>query len=487
MLILADDLGYGEIGAYGQDIIRTPRLDRMAEEGIRFTDYYTAAPICAPSRCSLLTGTHQGHATIRHNSFNEGLEQESFSADDVTIAELLSDAGYATALYGKWGFGPDDRYFAHPGDEGDPSHPLQRGFDEFTGFIYHHHATNGYWADYWWEGNERVDIPENANGARGRYTPDDYVGRALDFMRVNAEADQPFFLMLSSQLPHTPNHVPDFSEYDDLPMANDTKKHAAMVTLLDTHVGMVLDQLAELGVADNTLVLFTSDNGPHNETTVYGGTDPIPGPNIFSAGDDIYFNANGPFRGVKQNLYEGGIRVPMIAWGPGLLAPEQQGAVSAHQWAGYDILATIADVAGVSAGAGDGISVKPLLTGGQQQAHEYLYWERFKAGAPTPQYYLNDRGRHGKFVQAVRKGKWKCLRWAPGVARDGSIDITIGGTNPQLVVPVARVPKDAWEVELFDLERDPGETVNRAPANLSLVQELTAHMDHAHQPPAATR
>lgn len=487
VLILADDLGYGEVGAYGQDIIRTPRIDRMASEGVRFSDYYTAAPICAPSRCSMLTGAHQGHATIRHNSFNEGLEQEGFSDEDVTIAEVLSDAGYATGLYGKWGFGPDDRWFPHPDDQGHPSHPLQRGFDEFTGFIYHHHATNGYWADYWWDGNERVEIPQNADGAQGLYTPDEYVRRSLDFMRRSADADRPFFMMLSSQLPHTPNHVPDFSEYDDLRgVANDTKKHAAMVTLLDTHVGMVLDTLTELGVADNTLVLFTSDNGPHNETAVYGGTDPISGPNILSVGDDLYFDSNGPFRGVKQNLYEGGIRVPMIAWGPGLLPPDERGTVSQHQWTGYDVLATIAEVAGLPAPSGDGISVWPLLTGAPQETHEYLYWERFKAGAPTPQYYLNDRGRHGKFVQAVRKGRWKCLRWAPGIARDGSIDITITGTSPLLVVPFIKVPKEAWEVELFDLERDPNEIVNRAPTHRGIVEELTAHMDQAHRAPAGS-
>ncbi|MFT5223319.1 MAG: arylsulfatase A [Glaciecola sp.] len=494
VLILADDLGWGELGCFGQEIISTPNLDRMAGEGVRFTDFYSAAPICAPSRCSLLTGRHQGTARVRHNTFNEipATVQADLRPEDTTFAEVLSAAGYATGMFGKWGFGPDDESpmtVVSPVDnEGHFSHPLQKGFDEFNGFIYHHHATNGYWADYWWEGNKRVDIPENEGGAKGRYNPDTYTERGLDFMERQVADGKTFALWLPTILPHTPNEVPDHSQYDDLPYGTDTKKHAAMVTKLDTHVGMVLDKLEELGIADNTLVFFTSDNGPHNETTVYGGTDPLPVVGATSAADDIIFEANGPFRGVKQNLYEGGIRMPTIAWGPGVLGKDVKGTVNDHQWATFDLLATFAAFGGASLDGveQDGISHMPLLTGqGQQVDHEYLYWERFRAGAPTPLYIANDRGRHGKFVQAVRKGKWKCLRWAPGTNNDGSIDFNPAGTLELIVVPIIKVPKEYWEIELYDLEADPGETNNLALTNDGIVDELIAHMEQAHQEPEA--
>lgn len=494
VLIFADDLGWGELGSYGQQIIATPNLDRMAAEGVRFTDAYSAAPICAPSRCSLFTGRHQGHAAVRHNTFNESPPrvQADLDPDHPTFAELLKAAGYATGLFGKWGFGPDNRapsaVESEVPNEGHFSHPLQRGFDEFNGFVYHSNSTRGYWADYWWEGNQRIDIEANADGAQGQYMPDLYVDRALDFIRRQAAARTPFALTLCSQLPHTPNHVPDWSQYDDLPFPTDTKKHAAMVSWLDMHVGMVLDALEQSGLADNTLVIFTSDNGPHNETAVYGGTDPIPGFGVTSVADEVIFNANGPFRGVKQNLYEGGIRMPTLAWGPGVLGTQVQGTVSDHACATYDLLATFADFAdGAVPGPTDGISLRPLLEGrrAEQRQHEYLYWERFLAGAPTPMYIANDRGRHGNFVQAVRKGDWKLLRWAPGTHRDGSIDINPTGFRPDAPsVPGVQVPRDYWEVELYDLAADPSETTDLAWLQPDVVDELTAHMEQAHVAPA---
>src|SRR5688500_10129329 len=198
VFILADDLGWGELGCYGQEIIQTPNLDRMAAEGVRFTDYYSAAPICAPSRCSILTGMHQGHARVRHNTFNEipAVVQADLLPEDTTFAEVLKCAGYTTGLFGKWGFGPDDEApQAVPSDVeniGHFSHPLQKGLDEFNGFVYHHHATSGYWAEYWWEGNARVDIPENAGGAKGRYMPDTYTQRGLNFIERQAIDGRPF-------------------------------------------------------------------------------------------------------------------------------------------------------------------------------------------------------------------------------------------------------------------------------------------------------
>ena len=492
MFVLCDDLGWGELGCYGQEIIKTPNLDRMASEGARFTDFYSAAPICAPSRCSALTGLHQGHARVRHNTFNEipAAIQADLEPEDVTFGEVAKAGGYATGLFGKWGFGPDDRApQSVPSDlenEGHFSHPLQKGFDEFNGFIYHHHATNGYWADYWWEGNTRVDISENADGAQGKYMPDEYVSRALDF--VDRHAEQPFLLWLSTILPHTPNHVPDWSEYDDLPYANDTKKHAAMITLLDKHVGMLRAKIEELGLENDTIFLFTSDNGPHDETAVYGGTDPIPTAGVTSVADVEIFNSNGPYRGVKQNIYEGGVREPFIAWGPGVLGSELSGTVIQEPFATYDLLPTVADLVGIQPPSDvDGVSLLPLLTGeGDQTAHDFIYWERFNAGAPSPMWYGYEAGRQGKFAQAARKGKWKLIRWAPGSRRDGTVDVNPTGTTEVAALPV-KVPKELWHKELYDLEADPGETTDLSLMEPEVVAELLEIIEAEHSEPPFER
>ncbi|MDX1510270.1 MAG: arylsulfatase [Nitriliruptorales bacterium] len=492
VFIFADDLGWGELGSYGQQIIRTPHLDQMAAEGIRFTDFYSAAPICNPSRSCLLTGMHNGHARIRENTFNYKT-QESLEPEDVTFAEVAKAAGYATGIFGKWGFGPDNRspqtIATDEVEEGHFGHPLQRGFDEFAGFVYHHHATNGYWADYWWEGNERVDIPENAGGAQGKYMPDEYVARALDF--IDRHRDEPFLLFLSTILPHTPNHVPDWSEYDHLPYANDTKKHAAMITLMDAHVGLVRDKLEELGLADDTLVVFTSDNGPHNETSTYGGTDPIPVAGVTSALDEVIFQSTGPFKGVKQSMYEGGYREPMIVWGPGVLPERSHGTTSDVPWAAYDLLPTFADYMDVDPPDDiDGVSVRPWLelradTGAP---HDWLYFERIGGGAPTVLYYGTEPTSFARFAQAVRRGNWKLLRFAPGSSRDGTVDLAPTGQDESTSGggPVV-VPKDQWRVELYDLTNDPGETQDLSEAEPGVVAELVAIMDAQSQPPPYAR
>lgn len=487
VFVLCDDLGWGEIGAYGQEIIRTPNIDRMAAEGVRFTDFYSAAPICGPSRCCAMTGVHQGHARIRANELHP--IQASLNPEDVTFGEVVKAGGYATGIFGKWGFGPDDRApNAGPSgvrNEGHFSHPLQKGFDEFAGFVAHHHSTHGYWADYWWVGNERVEVPENAGAVkddtgtptapvRGHYMPDDYVGRALDF--IDRHANEPFLLWLSLQLPHTPNEVPDWSEYDHLPYANDTKKHAAMVTLADRYVGMLRAKVEELGLGDDTIFLFTSDNGAHDETPVYGGTDPIPQRGVTSAADVAIFNSNGPFRGVKQNIYEGGIRQPLVVWGPGVLDASLRGATVPEPFAMYDFMPTFAEFAGVEPPSDvDGVSLVPLLTGnGIQRSHDFLYWERFSSATPTLFNSVSEPGRQFNFVQAVRRGRWKLVRWAPSAARDGAV----GPVN---------VPEELWHKELYDLRDDPGETTNLLALQPRVAEELVAIMEREHVPPPFER
>ena len=269
---------------------------------------------------------------MRHNTFNEipaAIAGEP-RAEDVTFGEVCQGGGYATGLFGKWGFGPDDRapqsVPSELENEGHFSHPLQKGFDEFVGFVYHHHATSGYWADYWWEGNARVEIPENADGAQGKLHAGP-VRRPRARLRRAQAADE---AVPAAGSPRPAAHAqprPGLVRVRRPAVAEDTKKHAAMITLLDSTSGMLLDTLSELGLADDTIVLFTSDNGPHDETAVYGGTDPIPTAGVTSVGDVEIFNSNGPYKGVKQNIYEGGIREPFIAWGPGVLGSEMSGTV----------------------------------------------------------------------------------------------------------------------------------------------------------------
>ncbi|NUP02733.1 MAG: sulfatase-like hydrolase/transferase, partial [Nonomuraea sp.] len=282
VVILADDLGWGEIGSQGQRLIDTPNLDRLADEGVRFATAYSGAPLCAPSRCALLTGLHAGHGTVRENP--EGGEQHALTSADLTFAELLQLAGYRTACVGKWGFGPERA--------GQDSHPNARGFGEFFGYIGHKHA-HQYYPRYLWHNGTKVHL-----GGRS-YAPDLFRERAIDFIRTRGE--DPFLLYFASNLPHAPSVVPgDAGPYEDEPWTRANRRHAAQVTRLDSDVAALVRTLREEGVAGSTLVLFTSDNGPHHEKGVT--------PELF--------DSNGPLRGDKRDLYEGGIRVPLIAWSP---------------------------------------------------------------------------------------------------------------------------------------------------------------------------
>ena len=411
IFILADDLGYGDIAAFGQEIIQTPKLDQMAAEGMRLTRHYAGSTVCAPSRGVLLTGLHTGHTFVRSNRrFREG--QYPMADSMVTVAEVLQDAGYATGLIGKWGLGA-------PGTE---SVPGTQGFDYFFGYNDQRRA-HEYYPPFLWRNEERVHLQGNAGGAQGAYSHDLMTREALDFVRRHRE--QPFFLYLAYTIPHARLQVPaeELEAYAHLESERQ-RIAAGMISRLDRDVGKILDELRELDLAGNTLVIFTSDNGPHSAD----GHDPA------------YFNSSGGLRGKKRDLYEGGIRVPFIAWWPGTV---QAGSESGHVSAFWDFLPTAADLAGVPAPTGlDGISYVPtLLAEGTQAAHEYLYWEFYERG--------------GK--QAVLKGNWKGVR----------LGVHAGPDAP---------------LELYDLSVDEKETRNVADQHPDIVLELESLMEAAHVP-----
>ncbi|MFG2749061.1 sulfatase-like hydrolase/transferase [Streptomyces xanthophaeus] len=423
VVVLADDLGYGELGAYGQKLIATPRLDRLATEGLRFTDAYSTAAVCAPSRASLLTGLHTGHSTVRANP---AAAQGSLTSADTTFAEVLRARGYRTAVIGKWGFGPEAA--------GQDSHPAARGFEEFYGYIDHSHA-HQYYPQYLWLNDAKKTIAANAGGAKAVYAPDLLEQRALDFIDDNAA--QPFLLLLTPNVPHAPSDVPDTSAYAGRTWSASNKGHAAQVSYFDSLVGKVVDRLRALGLEQDTVLLVTSDNGPHEE----GGVDP-----------DL-FDANGPLRGYKRNLYEGGVRVPLIAWGPGRV---RQGA-SSRITSLTDVLPTLAELAGAPAPTDvDGLSAAPLLGGSADSArHGHLYWFRDERGV-TSRANAQDNKRATWLAEAVRQDNWKAVRFAPQRDHD--------------------LPDAQWQVELYDLATDLGETRNVVDKHPAKVSELVALM-----------
>lgn len=419
VVILADDLGYGDLGAYGQKLITTPRIDRLAAEGLRFTDAYAAAAVCAPSRAAFLTGLHTGHAAVRANPSTGG--QGGLGAGDTTFAEVLRARGYRTGLFGKWGFGPE------AGDQ--PSHPAARGFEEFYGYIDHTHA-HAYYPSYLWHNGAEETLPT------GTFAPEAIAARALAFIDAHAAGPDPFLLLLTPNLPHAPSEIPDVGPYASRTWSQADKAHAAQISLLDAQVGAVVDRLAARGITDRTIVLVASDNGPHEE----GGVDP-----------DL-FDANGPLRGYKRNLYEGGIRVPLVAWAPGRIAP---GTTSARPTPLYDLLPTLAELAGAPAPTDiDGLSAAPVLAGRPAQAalHDHLYWYRDEQGV-TSRANSADGGRAKRVAEAIRKDRWKAVRFAP--ARDRN------------------APDAQWQFELYDLTADRAEKYDVAAANPAVVASLT--------------
>lgn len=431
MFILADDLGYADLGCYGQRLISTPHIDSLARGGMRFTEFYAGCSVSAPSRAALMTGKHTGHTTIRGNK--EVLpEGQAPMAQAATLATLLRDSGYSTGLFGKWGLG-----YPNSGAE-----PLDRGFDTFYGYNCQRQA-HSYYPEHLWSDRERELIPGNAHGARQTYVPDLIQARALSFIKDAARSRQPFFAMLTYTLPHAELNLPHDSIYRHYHERLEPKpweawhgssyastpdaraSFAAMVARLDRHVGELMTALKELGVHDDTLIIFTSDNGPHEE----GGADPD------------YFDSNGPLRGHKRDLYEGGIRVPMIAAWPRAIRP---GSVSSVPAAFWDILPTYAELLGQKVSS-DGVSLWSMLTEDPRAATLYerpLYWE-----------FHEEDGR-----MALRRGKFKLV----------ALGVSAGEPT----------------YELYDLSTDQGEARNLAAERPELVREL-AQLMRAMRTPSA--
>lgn len=408
VFIMADDLGYADLGVAGQTRIRTPNIDRMAAEGTRFTSFYPGSSICAPTRGVLMTGLHTGHSRVRGNHSAKG-ERVPLEVTDVTVAEVLRRAGYSTAGIGKWGLG----------EKGTLGVPNKQGFDFWYGYLNQDLAEN-YYPEKIFRNEKELSLPGNAKGARGSYSNDLFTEEGLNF--ISAHRHVPFFLYLAYTIPHAVLSVPEDSlrDYDgafpdDPPIESGgvrverpRQTYAAMVTRLDGYVGRILAHLKSLGLDDNTLVFFTSDNG----ATSRGGM-----------GD--FFQSGGPLKGWKRDLNEGGLRAPMIARWPGKVPA---GRVSDAPWAGWDFLPTAAEFANVAAPSGlDGISVARALLGGQMPSREFFYWE-----LPS----------QNSFHQAVRIGNYKAVR----TKLDGP-------------------------VELYDLAADLGEQRNLAAEKPALVEQ----------------
>ena len=423
IFIMADDLGYAELGCYGQQKIKTPHIDQLAADGMKFTQAYAGSMVCQPSRSVLMTGQHTGHTAVRANDLNQLLYEE-----DKTVAEVLKSAGYATGCFGKWGLGY----------EGTPGRPTQQGFDQFTGQLLQVHAH--FYYPYWiWRNDEKVMLPENENGGRGTYIHDLIHDDAKSFIRKNK--DQPFFAYLPYILPHVELVVPEESErpykgkfpkqdiQDPRPgyigSEDGLTTFAGMVSRLDDHVGEIVTLLEQLGIRDNTLLIFTSDNGGQ-------------GGNWKEMTD--FFHGNAPLKGHKGTMYEGGLRVPFIASWPGKIAP---GTTSELQIGFWDILPTFAQVAGTKVPAGvdiDGISFVPTLLGkGEQKKHDYLYWEYTKGQIRS---------------RALRMGDWKAVQ--------------------------NRMNRP---IELYNLSQDVGETKNLAQQHPEKVKQMTKVMQQARTEP----
>lgn len=390
IFIMADDLGYGDLGSFGQKEILTPNLDRMAVEGMRFTQVYAGSPVCAPSRSVLMTGQHTGNTTVRGNFGKFGVKglagndgRVPLEAADVTVAETLKSVGYTTGMTGKWGLG-------EPGTSGEPN---DQGWDEWFGYLNQRRA-HSYYPDFLWRNKERVEYPENRDGNKVTYTHDLIAQFALDFVERNSA--KPFFLYLPFTIPHSRYEIPDTAPYTDKPWTEDEKTHAAMITRMDRDIGQLFERLRRKGIDKRTIVFFCSDNGAANRW-------------------EGRFDSSGALRGRKRDMYEGGIRAPMIVRWPGRI---QAGTTNDYPWYFADVLPTLADLTGASVPEGvDGISVVTLLQGEALSDDRFLYWEFFESG----------------FQQAARWKQWKAVRLEPGAP-----------------------------LELYDLSKDESETENRA-------------------------
>jgi len=434
--ILADDLGYGDLSCYGQELFSTPNIDKLAKEGITFTQHYAGSTVCSPSRSVLLTGQHTGHTPIRGNKRDGDKGNWPMDAEALTVAEILQENGYVTGAFGKWGLG-------YPGSEGDPN---KQGFDEFFGYNDQTLAHN-YYPRFLNHNQDTVWLDDNAGNGEGTYAPIPIHRQALKFLEDNK--DKLFFMYYPSVIPHAELFAPE--EYMEkyrgkfLPekeykgadegapryktggYGSQPESHAAfaaMINLLDDQVGEILAKLKELGLDENTVVIFSSDNGPHME----GGADPD------------YFNSNGIFRGYKRDLYEGGIRVPMLVRWPGKI---EAGSTSDHISAFWDVLPTITGLIDAPTPENiDGISFLPGLLGeANQKKHDYLYWEFHE--------------KNGRL--AVRQGDWKLVRY-------------------DVFTP------EKTTTELYNLANDPGEENNIAEANPEIASKLLQLLETARTP-----
>ncbi|WPJ95984.1 arylsulfatase [Coraliomargarita algicola] len=414
--ILADDLGYGEVGYNGQEKIQTPELDAMAAQGMRFTNHYCGNSVCAPSRASLMTGKHPGHAYIRANSPGYPDGQTPLPEGTETVGKLMQRAGYKTAIIGKWGLG----------STWDSGHPNQQGFDHFFGYTDQRKAHN-YYPEYLWRNSDKIML-DNGKGKKNDYSHDLMTVEALQFIDDNSrstgsgQAAQPFFLYLAYTIPHTSYQVPDLAQYENEDWPMNMKKHAAMTSRMDRDIGVIKRHLEALGLAENTLIMFNSDNGAHGQQ-----------------GSLQFFKTSGELRGKKRLMYEGGVRSPMIAYWPGKVPA---GSVSDHLSSFWDMLPTFSELTGEPVqGETDGISMLPTLLGNeaQQKQHKYLYWELYE-GVPN---------------QAVRMGKWK------GVVSDR---------------------RKGMKIELYDLSADEGEQSDVAAAYPEVVSEIRKALIEAHEP-----
>ena len=404
--IMLDDAGWGDFSTYGSTHIETPAMDRLAAEGTRFTDHYAGSAVCAPSRCVLMTGLHTGHCRRRDNvakahqdDFVDRRPLVFLEPEDVTVAEVLQAEGYVTAGIGKWGLG-------NPGFTGEPT---RQGFDHWFGYLDQVHAHDHY-TDWLWRDGERVPLPGNEGDGEQTYVHDLFEEATLDFVRENR--DRPFFLYLAYTLPHgayvIPHDDPAYARYADRPWPQQVRNYAAMVTRADRTVGRLLDLLAELDLAGNTVVFYTSDNGPNEDFAEV-------------------LDSNGPFRGIKRDLYEGGIRAPMVVRWPGHVPA---GRTSDFVWDMRDFFPTAVALADAQIPDHvDGVSVLPALLGRSQPERDHLYWEY-----------------HSPFQQAVRKGQWKAIRFGteePVALYDLAVDPEeahdVAGRHPDVARALARI------------------------------------------------
>ena len=404
IFIMVDDAGVGDFGCYGGERIPTPNIDRMAKEGMRFTNAYSGSAVCAPTRCVLMTGKHPGHCVRRANQSNVGLLPLPDS--EFTVAESLKEAGYATGGFGKWGLG-------NPGTTGVPE---KQGFDLFYGYYDQKHA-HDYYPDHLIRNSEKVPLPGNTGGKKETYTHTLIADETLKFIREHK--DEPFFVYACWTPPHGKYVIPDASAFADKPWSQAVKNYAAMVALMDTDTGRVMDLLKELGIEKDTLVIFTSDNGPNAQFVKPLGSA-------------------GGLRGVKRHLHEGGVRAPFVAWWPGTVeAGSESDLLCGH----VDWFATCAEIAGSKPQQGDdSISLLPVLTGkGEVKKRDAMYWEIYEGPGP--------------FQQAVRMGKWKGYRQ---------------GTKAPL--------------ELYDLSKDAAEENDLSSEYPEVVKAIEAVMKREHEP-----